>query len=78
MEHKDFPIPGFEHMNNLATDEDKQIIIFLAKQIGKPINPNGPWPEPFSRWDAINMMWALQEQNPSELKHVSPSSNPPI
>lgn len=61
MEHEDFPVPGFEFMNDKATDEQKDRIVKLAEKAGKPIDRNGEWPEPFSRWDANGMIEALEQ-----------------
>lgn len=62
MEHEDFPVAGFEFMNEDATDEQKDIITKLAGEAGMPIDRNGQWPTPFSKWDAKSMIDALQEK----------------
>lgn len=67
MKHEDFPVKGFEFMNEPASDEQKRIIIDLAIQAGHNMapdsltNPNA-WPKPFSKWDAGSMINALKEQ----------------
>jgi hypothetical protein len=61
MEHEPFPVPGFEFMDAPATDEQKDIIVELAAAKGKPIERHGKWPEPFTKWDAKNMIEALKE-----------------
>ena len=67
MNHEDFPVKGFEFMNEPATDEQKRIIVDLATRAGHNLSPdciNDPnaWPNPFSKWDAGNMITALKEQ----------------
>jgi hypothetical protein len=61
MEHEAFPVTGFEFMNEPATDDQKRIIADLAAEAGKPIDINGEWPTPFTKWDAKCMIEALQE-----------------
>jgi len=61
MEHEDFPVKGFEFMNEAATEEQKDIIFKLCQQKGKPINRHGQWPNPFSKWDAATMIKTLEE-----------------
>ncbi len=61
MEHEAFPVAGFEFMNEPATDEQKNIICQLAARKGKQIARHGTWPDPFSKWDAKNMIEALRE-----------------
>lgn len=60
MEHEEFGIEGFEFMNEPATDEQKRIIAELAEKAGTPIDVGGRWPNPFTKWDAKNMIDALQ------------------
>lgn len=60
MKHEEFPVPGFEFMNQPATEEQKDLIAELAKAAGSPIDRNGVWPEPFTRWDASNMIEILK------------------
>lgn len=60
MKHEEFPVTGFEFMNEPATEEQKDIICSLAEKVGTPIKRNGQWPVPFSKWDAKNMIDALQ------------------
>ena len=67
MKHEEFPVKGFEFMNETATDEQKRIIIDLASQLGHKLTEgclNNPeaWPKPFTKWDAGNMIAALKEQ----------------
>lgn len=59
MKHEDFPIPGFEFMNEPATEEQKDIICSLAVKKGLEIKRDGTWPNPFTKWDAKNMIDAL-------------------
>jgi len=61
MEHEDFPVKGFEFMNEAATEEQKDIIFDLAQKKGRPIKREGQWPTPFTKWDAKNMIEALKE-----------------
>jgi hypothetical protein len=67
MKHEDFPVKGFEFMNEPASDEQKCIIVDLATRAGHNLeadcltNPD-TWPKPFSKWDAGNMITALKEQ----------------
>lgn len=60
MKHEDFPVEGFEFMNEPATEQQKDIIAQLSKQKGQPVNRHGKWPEPFTKWDAKNMIDALE------------------
>ena len=60
MEHEPFPVAGFEFMNEPATPEQKEIIVELATKCGTPIDPNGVWPDPFSKHDAYSMIKALR------------------
>lgn len=60
MEHEPFPVAGFEFMNEPATLEQKEIIVELAGKCGTPIDPNGTWPEPFSKHDAYRMIKVLR------------------
>lgn len=62
MNHENFPVIGYEFMNEPATDEQKGIIIELVKQLGLNLNPNGQWPNPFTKWDAARMIESLQEE----------------
>jgi hypothetical protein len=59
MEHEDFPVPGFEFMNEPATEEQKAIIVKLAVQAGRLVD-NGEWPDPFSKYDAASAIQALE------------------
>lgn len=63
MKHEDFPVEGFEFMNEPATEEQKDIIVALAEKAGTPIKRHGQWPEPFSKWDAKCMIDALEARN---------------
>lgn len=60
MQHEDFPVRGFEFMNEPATDEQKDIIAAAAKQKGRAIDRHGRWPTPFSRFDAASMIEVLR------------------
>lgn len=48
MQHEEFSVPGFEFMNEPATNEQKAIIVQLAERAGTPIDANGKWPEPLT------------------------------
>ena len=62
MEHEKFPAHGFGFMDEPATDEQKDIIVEVAKKKGHTIKRDGVWPVPFTKWDAANMIKALEEQ----------------
>lgn len=47
-------------MDEPATEEQKDIICSVAQQKGKPIKRDGVWPNPFTKWDAANMIEALK------------------
>jgi hypothetical protein len=49
-------------MNESATDEQKEIIIKICKEKNIAINADGPWPEPFTKWDAARMIETLREE----------------
>jgi hypothetical protein len=61
MEHVSFPVKGFEFMDESATEMQKHIIVELCGLKGIDINANGVWPDPFSKWDAANMIEGLKE-----------------
>jgi hypothetical protein len=61
MEHEKFPVDGFEFMDEPATDEQKDIIVQLAKEKGHELKRDGKWPDPFTRWDAKCMIEALKD-----------------
>jgi len=61
MEHEEFPVKGFEFMNEPATVEQKKIIVELANAKGHPIDPDGEWPVPFTKWDAKAMIEVLRD-----------------
>ena len=61
MDHENFPVKGFGFMDEPATEEQKDIIFNLAHQKGRPMNRHGKWPDPFTKWDAANMIEALKE-----------------
>lgn len=61
MKHEPFPVEGFDFMNDPATDQQKDLIVKLAEEKGKPIKRYGKWPEPFTKFDAANMIAALEE-----------------
>ena len=62
MDHEKFPVAGFEFMDEPATDTQKDIIADLAAKAGEPIDRNGQWPEPFSKFDAANMIHQLEQR----------------
>jgi hypothetical protein len=62
MEHEAFPVPGFEFMDEPATEIQKDFIVSLAERAGVPITRNGPWPEPLTKWDAYNMIQCLESR----------------
>lgn len=62
MEHEKFPTPGFEFMNEPATEEQKDIICQLAERNGTKIARNGTWPDPFTRWDAARAIDCVRMQ----------------
>ncbi len=62
MEHEPFPVAAFGFMDEPASEDQKKIIVELAQRAGTPIDPNGKWPERFSRWDAKRMIDVLREQ----------------
>lgn len=70
MEHEGFPVKGFEFMDNPATMHQKEIIVKLCDDVGTPVDMEGHWPEPFSRWDAYSMIKSLKEKR-KEMRHES-------
>jgi hypothetical protein len=60
MKHEDFHVKGFEFMDEPATDEQKKLILEICKERQIPIDPDGPWPKPFSKWDAGQMIDTLK------------------
>ncbi len=61
MEHENFPVAGFEFMDNPATLKQKEIICQLyLEKTGDILDINGTWPIPFSKWDAAHMIKALK------------------
>ncbi|KKK86925.1 hypothetical protein LCGC14_2758380 [marine sediment metagenome] len=62
MEHKNFPVKGFEFMDEQATETQKDIIFELAIKAGRAMNRFGKWPDPFTKWDAGQMIYALKEE----------------
>lgn len=62
MEHEDFPVAGFEFMNEPATDEQKDLFVQLAAKLGHILKREGPWPEPFTKWDAKRAIECLLEE----------------
>ena len=69
MKHQNFPIADFEFINEPATDEQKQLITDLCEKRGTPIDIHGQWPNPFSKWDAGNMIEILKESIEEQNKH---------
>lgn len=61
MQHEDFPVVGFEFMNEPATVEQKEAILVAMKGIGIDATMEGPWPPVFSKWDAGLMLEALTD-----------------
>lgn len=64
MMHEAFPTPGFEFMDEPATDEQKELIVHEAARIGVVIEdgPDAQWPAPvFSRYDAARMLDAIDD-----------------
>lgn len=61
MEHESFPVAGFDFMDEAATDEQKTIILRLASELGYECS-SGPWPTPFTKWDAARMIEALEDE----------------
>ena len=49
-------------MNEPATDKQKDIIVELAAKAGTPVHRNGTWPNPFTKWDAKNMIDVLRDK----------------
>jgi hypothetical protein len=62
MEHEDFPTPGFEFMNEPATQGQKVRFVELANRLGRKLDINGKWPDPFSKWDAKRAIDCLLEE----------------
>ncbi|VVB55189.1 Uncharacterised protein [uncultured archaeon] len=62
MEHEKFPVEGFGFMDEPATDKQKTIFCDLAEKLGQEVSREGPWPVPFSKWDAGQAISRLQEQ----------------
>lgn len=62
MQHEDFPVPGFEFMNEPATEQQKDLCCELARALGNPINRNGDWPDPFTKYDAAGMIASLEQR----------------
>jgi len=63
MKHESFSVKGFEFMDEPATDEQKKLIIEICMERQIPIDPNGPWPNPFTKWDAGQMIESLRGTN---------------
>lgn len=62
MEHEEFPVKGYEFMNEPASEKQKDLICELAERKGMPIDRHGQWPDPFSKWDAASMIEALNDR----------------
>lgn len=57
-----------------ATNEQKNLVMQLANELGFDINRGGPWPEPYSKWDAYQTIRVLQDrirQNDEESQTVT-------
>jgi len=62
MKHEDFPVKRFDFMDEPATDEQKEIILGLWDELGVGANHNGRWPDPFTKWDAGQLIEVLKEK----------------
>lgn len=62
MEHEKFEPKGFEFMDEPATEQQKDIFCQLARELGRPVKREGPWPNPFTKWDAACAIEALERQ----------------
>ena len=62
MKHEGFSVRGFEFMDEPATDIQKNLIVELGEEVGTPMERNGVWPDPFTKWDAWQMIDALKER----------------
>ena len=60
MKHEDFPVEGFEFMDEEATETQKDIIVDLCNKRGTPVDRNGIWPNPFTKYDAATMIERLK------------------
>ncbi len=61
MDHESFSVVGYEFMDDPATDQQKDLIAELAERDGRPIDRQGVWPVPFSKWDAAIMIEAIEQ-----------------
>lgn len=62
MEHASFPVKGFEFMDEPATEIQKEMILELCNTKEISVDPNGKWPDPFTKWDAANMIESLKKE----------------
>jgi len=60
MEHEDFPVAGYEFMNEPATAEQKAIILQLVNKLNLNVDHSGQWPKPFTKWDAYRTINELE------------------
>ena len=60
MKHEGFPVKDFEFMNEPATDEQKKMILDICAERQIPVDTDGPWPDPFTKWDAAIMIETLK------------------
>ena len=60
MEHEKFPVKEFKFMDEPATDYQKKVIVELCATKGTPVNGDGIWPDPFTKWDASQMIAILE------------------
>lgn len=60
MRHEDFPVAGFEFMDEPATEDHKRVIRDLAADKGI-VFAHDRWPDPFSKWDAARMIEDMKE-----------------
>ena len=63
MKHESFSVKGFEFMDEPATDEQRKMILDICAERQIPVDPDGPWPNPFTKWDAGQMIESLRGTN---------------
>ena len=59
MDHETFPVENFSFMDDDATSIQKDLIVELCQKRKMPIDRNGKWPDPFTKWDAARMIDSL-------------------